>query len=314
MARDAVNNSYYNTNVFFFLQNLPAFVGTLGIIILSLSLLALLILILKKLTEKNKQNKPSDRDNNKFKLLILFIFGIVFIVSFGKTHYIITELLYLIIAFIFYEITKNLKIRYMKLHILIFSWFMTFFIFHSIFVLKDVRYFVVMAPSLVYFMIMGLSEISKIIKINFRNRNITFPLIALVISFMVIFSTASQIPFILEENQDNVIFNQQIQSASLWFASYDPNYKNEKIYSDLWPNFSWFLKTNVKPVPVFKGNESFLVGVIDFSFNQTDSNQFNNYLVINNADYYFSVRNGLNLTSYTPIKKFGDLIIYKKKK
>ena len=126
----------------------------------------------------------------------------------------------------------------MKLHVLFFSWFMTFFIFHSIFVLKDVRYFVVMAPSLVYFMIMGISEISKRIKINFRNKNLTFPLIAIAISFMVIFSVASQIPLILEENQDNVIFNHQIQSASLWFASYDPNYKNENIYSDLGPTLA----------------------------------------------------------------------------
>ena len=37
-------------------------------------------------------------------------------------------------------------------------------------------------------------------------------------------------------------------------CSYDPNYKNKNIYSDLWPNFSWYLKTNVKPVPIFKDN------------------------------------------------------------
>jgi len=33
----------------------------------------------------------------------------------------------------------------------------------------------------------------------------------------------------------------------------------------------------------------------------------------NNADYYFSIRQGLNLTSYTEIKKFGNVIIYEKK-
>ena len=52
---------------------------------------------------------------------------------------------------------------------------------------------------------------------------------------------------------NNVIFNEQIQSASQWFESYDPNYENQNIYSDLWPNFSWYLKTNVKPVPIFQG-------------------------------------------------------------
>ena len=44
-----------------------------------------------------------------------------------------------------------------------------------------------------------------------------------------------------------------------------------------------------------------------------DSKAFNSYLVNNNADYYLSIRKGLNLTSYVPIKQFGNLIIYKKK-
>ena len=35
-------------------------------------------------------------------------------------------------------------------------------------------------------------------------------------------------------------------------------------------------------------------------------------LVNNNADYYFSVDPGLNLTSYKPIKKFGNVVIYAK--
>ncbi len=59
--------------------------------------------------------------------------------------------------------------------------------------------------------------------------------------------------------------------ASQWFVSYDPNYKNQNIYSDLWPNFSWYLKTNVKPVPVFKDNQTFPNGVKNATFNQADS-------------------------------------------
>ena len=101
--------------------------------------------------------------------------------------------------------------------------------------------------------------------------------------------------------------------ASQWFVSYDPNYKNQNIYSDLWPNFSWYLKTNVKPVPIFKNNQTIKDGgVTNNTFNQADSNQYNNYLLTNNADYYLCVRPGLNLTSYNPIKKFGIITIYKK--
>lgn len=66
-------------------------------------------------------------------------------------------------------------------------------------------------------------------------------------------------------------------------------------------------------MPIFHGNQAFLNGIIDFTFSQEDSNKFNNYLKSNNADYYFSVRQGLNLSDYTPIKQFGNLILYKKK-
>ena len=54
-------------------------------------------------------------------------------------------------------------------------------------------------------------------------------------------------------------------------------------------------------------------GIEDINFNQQDSNAFNNYLVKNNAYYYISIFKGLNLTSYTPIKQFGYVTIYRKK-
>ena len=72
-------------------------------------------------------------------------------------------------------------------------------------------------------------------------------------------------------------------------------------------------KTNVKKVPIFKDNMTYENGVKNYTFTQSDSIAFNSYLVENNADYYLSIRKGLNLTSYVPIKQFGYLIVYKKK-
>jgi hypothetical protein len=66
-------------------------------------------------------------------------------------------------------------------------------------------------------------------------------------------------------------------------------------------------------VPIFKDNQTYANGVKNDTFNQQDNMQFNNYLVNNNAYYYLSIRNGLNLTSYIPIKQFGNLIVYQKK-
>ncbi len=242
---------------------------------------------------------------------------LIFLASFGMTMYLVSEILFFAIAYLLYDLAKDIKNENLGLHIMVFVWFMTFFIFSSVFVIKSPRYFLLMTPPIVYFMILGLSKVSNVLGYKFQNRKTVFSIIALIITSVIILSSAYQIPLILYSNGDEVITNDQIQMASQWFVNYDPNYKSQNIYSDLWPNLSWYLKTDVKPVPVFKDNQTFIDGVKYNSFNQADSNAFNNYLVTNNADYYFCIRPLKNLTSYKPIKEFnnnitGPLIIYKR--
>ena len=306
----------YNPNIFYFLQMLPVYIGLQGkLIVLIVALGIVLCLILRIL--RIKDNKYSFEGlnlksrNSKIKLVLFIILIIAFLVSFGKTVYMVSEVLFFALAYLFYEITRSMKIKKMDLHVLFFSWFMVFFIFSSIFVIKDDRYFLLMAPPVVYFMILGLSEISNIHKFKIKNNNVIFPVLTIILTLIILFSNATLIPTIRQANNGDLIANQQIEMASQWFVNYDPNYKNQNIYSDLSPNFSWNLNTNVKQIPVFKNNQTF-IGVNNDSFTQEDSNEFNNYLVTNNADYYFCIRNGLNLTSYKPIKQFGNVIIYKR--
>jgi 4-amino-4-deoxy-L-arabinose transferase-like glycosyltransferase len=311
-------NFAYNPNIFFFIQNLPDLIGVQGIFIILIVIFGLILYsIFKIIGEETLNQNYFDKLNLKeikTQIIWIVLIGIViiFLGSFGKTFYIVNEILFFFIAFIFYELTKNLKIKHMNLHLMFFTWFMAFFIFNSIYVIKDLRYFVLMAPPVAYFLILGLSEISKQINVIFRIRNIVFSVLAIILISIILLTTASQIPLILESNTDKVTANQQIKESSLWFEGYNPNYKNQNLYSDLSPNFSWYLKTNVKMVPVFKDNKTFPNGVKNYTLNQADSNAFNKYLKNNNADYYFSVREGLNLTSYKPIKQFGIVIIYKK--
>ena len=306
----------YNPNIFYFLQMFPVYIGLQGklsVLIVALGIVLCLILRILRI----KDNKYSFEGlnlksrNSKIKLVLFIILIIAFLVSFGKTVYMVSEVLFFALAYLFYEITRSMKIKKMDLHVLFFSWFMVFFIFSSIFVIKDDRYFLLMAPPVVYFMILGLSEISNIHKFKIKNNNVIFPVLTIILTLIILFSNATLIPTIRQANNGDLIANQQIEMASQWFVNYDPNYKNQNIYSDLSPNFSWYLNTNVKQIPVFKNNQTF-IGVNNDSFTQEDSNEFNNYLVTNNADYYFCIRNGLNLTSYKPIKQFGNVIIYKR--
>lgn len=178
--------------------------------------------------------------------------------------------------------------------------------------MKDLRYFVMMAPPVAYFMILGLTEISRRIPIKFKNHNIVFPTIAVLLTVFMLLSTASHIPEILQTNDDKVIINNELIESSQWFMNYDPNYKNKNIYSDLGPNYSWYLKTDVKTVPVFKDNQTFANGVKNETFNQADSDQYNNFLITNNVDYYLCLRDGLNLKFYTVVKQIGYVKIYKR--
>jgi len=308
----------YIPNIFFFLENFPGYVGFQGSIILLIVVIFVVLYVLL-LFIRNHQNKINLFEGlslknglKNIKFIIFVVLVIIFLGSFGKIYYMINELLFFAIAYLFYDLTKNIKFKHLNLNIMFFAWFMTFFIFQSIFVIKDNRYFVLMAPPVAYFMIFGLNELSNRIKINVKSKNITFPLLVIFLITIIFLSTTSYLPLVQQTNNNQSVANEDVKLASQWLTNYDINYKSKIIYADSWPNFSWYLKTNINPMPVFKDNQSFYEAIKDYNFNQQDRNAFNNYLITNNAYYYLSVRQGLNLTSYTPIKQFGYVTIYKR--
>jgi hypothetical protein len=319
----ATESLAYNPNIFYYIQLFPAIIGIQGFIFVIVMALGIFIYAVHVFVNPNNRHLfgrlKQFKINNitKIKLLIFVILGIIFFASFDKTVYVVSEILFFIMSYIFYDLSKN-RIKDMDIHVTILIWFMIFFIFDSLFVVKNNRYSLLMLPSVSYFMILGFNKFFTEVKIKIRNRNVLFPIFAIILTIILLVSTANEMPIILSTNNNELVTNEQVEMASQWFVSYDPNYKNQNLYSDLWPNFSWYLKMNVKPVPIFKNNETFAdVGAAkNNTFNQADSNQFNHYLVNNNVDYYFSVRPGLNLTSYKPIKEFdnalGNVIIYKR--
>jgi 4-amino-4-deoxy-L-arabinose transferase-like glycosyltransferase len=308
---------YYNPNLLYFIDRFPIHVGFEGILILFIILAGFFIYFLIELKRTSIDKKKLldelsvKKTSSKIKLLIFFVLTLIFIGTFGQINYIITELVFFVLIFLFYNLTKSFNIQDMDTYIFVFAWYMVFFIFSSIYVIKTDRYFVLMAPAISYFLILGLSEISNRLPFKFKKKNLTFTILTLILTLMILLSTAAFLPVIKEVNNNNKISNEQVTLISEWFITYDPNYKNKIIYSDLWPYFAWSLKTNVKMMPIFKNNQIYSGGIKNSTFSPQDSIAFNNFLVNNNADYYFCVQQ-INLTSYKPIKQFGNLIIYKK--
>ena len=103
---------------------------------------------------------------------------------------------------------------------MVFVWFMAFFIFQSTFVLKNNRYFVLMAPSIAYFMIFSLNGISERVKFEVRNVNLVFPLIAIILTLIILLSTVNELPQILQTNNNVLTLNEQIELTSQWFVNY----------------------------------------------------------------------------------------------
>ena len=114
---------------------------------------------------------------------------------------------------------------------------MTFLIFHSVYAIKDNRYFLIMAPPVAYFLVLGLSESLKRVRFRIRNQNILLPLTVLFLTLLMLMTSFSSLTTISKANNDTMVTNEQIQEISQWLISYDPDIKDKNVYSDLWPDF-----------------------------------------------------------------------------
>lgn len=304
----------YNPDTLYFLNNLPSFIGASGItiIVIILSLMGYELFKFKKPISKIRLfNIRHVQKVTAAKLSLFIILTLIFLGTFGELSYMASEIIFFTLFYIFYTLIKDINIKNINMHLLIFAWFMAFFIFHSIYVVKDGRYFVTMAPAAAYFLLLGLSGTLK--KIEFKTKNINLAsLFSVILISMLLFCTVSYLPVIQEGNNNLTIKNENMAMASNWLINYDHDYKNKIIYSQLWPYSGWYLKTGVKMMPIIMNGQMYYTGIDSYNFIPHDSVASNNYLVNNDAYYCFSIQQGLNLTSYKPIKQFGNIIIYKR--
>lgn len=304
----------YNPNILYFLNHLPSFIGAPGITIIAIILSFTLYMLLKLKKDRFKIKLINIKNVEKVtavKMVLFTILTLIFLGTLGKMFYMASEIIFFILFCIFYTLIKDINRKDIDIHLLIFAWFMAFFIFHSVYAVKDSRYFITMAPQAAYFLIVGLNITLNTIKSKIKNINLT-RLFSVILISMLLFCTISYLPTIEEGNSNLTIRNENMALASTWLINYDPNYKNKIIYSELWPYSGWYLKTSVKMMPIIMNGQMYYTGIDSSNFSPHDSIASNNFLVSNDAYYCFSTQQGLNLTSYKPIKRFGNVIIYKR--
>ncbi len=308
---------YYNPDIFYFTKILPRLLGNVSIAITIITIFGLFIYNIRskfwlKLNFKRFYNYIYSKSNNyKIRFLILILLILFFIISFGNIFYMFSEVIFLVISILFYELLKNSKYPNLNMDLLIISWFMSFFIFHSVYVIKDQRYLITMAPAVSYFLILGLNELSNKFKLVFKNKNITFSIISVFIVIGLLVSTTNTLIDLNEISAQETVTD-DIILASNWFKNYDPDYKTKIIYSDYYPHSTWYLRTDINKMPILKDNKEIYARLKELNLSNEDFKVYEKELSQNNADYYFCINAKINLTSYKVIKRFGDVYIYEK--
>ncbi|EKQ52026.1 MAG: hypothetical protein B655_2036 [Methanobacterium sp. Maddingley MBC34] len=311
-----IGSSFYQPDLFFYIKNFLSYIGPGGFAIISIILMGIIIYsLMGKYEIKNEFKRNLSKFSiatNKKEILMFLILSLIFVFSFSKVHFMISEIVFFLLIMVSYILLKKLEIRFMDLNFLFLLWFMTFFIFHSIYTIKDDRYFVTMAAPVAYFLILGLNEISSRFKYKVKNTNVSSIILSVILIVFLLVSTVNYVPNILNEN---VLTKEKVDctvSSSNWLKDYDPDYNNKIIYADYSAYFSWYLRMKVIAMPFFEDGKPYYYQPKDYNVDEL-SIDYNDELKKNNADYYLSNKEGLNLTNYKLLKQFGFVNIYEKK-
>ncbi|MGA2677331.1 MAG: glycosyltransferase family 39 protein [Methanobacterium sp.] len=264
---------------------------TIAILVVGLGIYLYRILLKGKIQGTFSSNKVKTYNC----LIILIILSVVGVFSFFLESYIVTEFVILLALFTGYILLKDINVKNLEIDFLFLSWFVAFFIFHSVIILKVDRYFITMIPALTYFTLLAFSVIIEKYKVKFKQESLrTWGLYVIVGLIFITSATAVHTGHSFIHG-----YGYSVQSASDWLEEYDPNYENERIYSNYDPAFTWALKKEV---------------IFGVPSEYNNSTTFSQYLTNNSADYYLDVYTEpkIDIPGYHIIKNVSTIAIYQK--
>ncbi len=268
----------------------------------------------------------------------------------SKISFVYSEFIFFISAFtLSYIVNKIINIKNIdseqkydkfSFDLLMFAWFFSYLIFFSAHLVKADRYFTTMAPGFVFIFILALNLILNsfdsitmpniINKMNFNsntnisnatinntninntniankdstknknnknsninikaNKNLIKSLIpiALIVLFII-----SSFTYLDMNKHDSLVHNER--EAVEWIKIHIPDYQNEIIWSERGPTFTWYLKQEI-----FYVNWKY------------SPNKLSEMMIGNNTTYFISISPETNIPGFSPVKKFGEVIIYQR--
>jgi hypothetical protein len=231
--------------------------------------------------------KKADRDLNHS--LFLLLISAFYVLVFFEAGFAVRQITLVVLGTVLYHYFGKADQKSVTLHVIFLLWFMTYFDFHSHDPIKIERYFVVMAPGVAFFTLEGLHTLISLS----RKRTVAAILGASLLIGLAVLVAASLRTALADPPQKDPLVADAIET-SRWLKRADPGISEAKIYSDLWPLFSWYLKQKVDPMPFFK-----------------DQRAFNHELEKQNVDYYLTIRNR-RIPSYEMVTQIGAVAVFKK--
>jgi hypothetical protein len=164
-------------------------------------------------------------------------------------------------------------------------WFLAFADAHGHMAVKVPRYFMTMAPGLIYLVILGWRGLADGVGERWRGvrraaRDAASPVgrkaRALVWSLLAValaVGFVGDIQWVLAGRPDKLL--PAARASAEWLRSVEPYPERLLVYSDLWPLTSWYLGSAARPMPIFK-----------------DPAAYTHEMAKNHPDYFVTIRGG----------------------
>lgn len=274
-----------NRSLMWFLDNMKGFVLHPSLHPLYGILSSLVVIGLFLRLAKMARRVKRDIYHNLFLLAALTLYVFIFL----KANFAIRQVSLVVLGILLYHHFAKADQKSVTLDVIFLLWFMTYFDYHSHDPVKIERYFLVMAPSVAFFVLVGLESVVG----AFGQRS---PRAVLTAAMMSVLGIAIFLSFefvFVGKPQKDPLVSDAIRTSQ-WLRNNDPQISEASIYSDLWPVFSWYLRQKVDPMPFFK-----------------DKRAFNHELEKYDIDYYLTIRDR-TVPSYETKAQIGTVTVLAK--
>ena len=319
----SVIDTQYN-NIFYYLNNLPIYLGTEKFIPYSLKpgrfiiseihwignypsiisyilrtiLIAGFILYLKKLF--SKENRAAIKnDSKRYVKLGLFIVGlIIFIFTFIKISIVFSIIILSISMLALYRLLKNTEMDHFSLDFIFLYWFAVNFAFFTYYHIKVDRYFMPMLPFFAYFIMVSIELIFDKLK-SWKNIETIKTLAPIALVCLILLFTG-----ICALNNSPHTFDNQMhpnfwtaaseeKAVGAWLMEHDPDYKNKTIWADRGGDMTFILRTRIPSVE-----------------QQSYESDFTDNMTKHNVTYYISKDNKTIGEPYIKLYQNGEVSLY----